>query len=75
MPDTISYPSGLASLFAAHARETPLNCTWTQNDDEDDSYWAAACCDHLFVFNDGGPVENGFRYCPYCGLELKEGIR
>ena len=75
MPDTISYPSSLASLFAAHARKTPLICIWTQNDDEDDSYWAAACCDHLFVFNDGGPVENDFRYCPYCGLELKEGVR
>ena len=72
MPDTISYPSGLASLFAAHARETPLTCTWTQNDNEDDSYWAAACCDHLFVFNDGTPSENGFAFCPYCGRELSE---
>ena len=72
MPDTISYPSGLASLFAAHARKTPRSCTWTQNDDEDDSYWAAACCDHLFMFNDGTPSENGFAFCPYCGRELRE---
>ena len=71
----LSYLASPAALFASLARETPLNCTWTQNDDEDDSYWAAACCDHLFVFNDGGPVENGFRYCPYCGLELKEGVK
>ena len=68
----LSYLASPAALFASLARETPLTCTWTQNDDEDDSYWAAACCDHLFVFNDGGPVENGFRCCPYCGLELKE---
>jgi len=68
----LSYLASPAALFAAQARETPLTCTWTQNDDEDDSYWAAACCDHLFVFNDGGPVENGFRYCPYCGRELSE---
>jgi len=71
----LSYLASPAALFAAQARETPLNCTWIENDDEDDSYWAAACCDHLFVFNDGGPVENDFRYCPYCGLELKEGVR
>ena len=68
----LSYLASPAALFASLARETPLTCTWTQNDDEDDSYWAAACCDHLFVFNDGGPVENGFRYCPYCGRELSE---
>ena len=66
------YPASPASLFAAQARETPLTCTWTQNDEEDDSCWAAACCDRLFVFNDGTPSENGFRYCPYCGLELSE---
>ena len=71
----LSYLASPAALFASLARETPRPCTWTRNDDEDDSYWAAACCDRLFVFNDGGPVENGFRYCPYCGRELKEGVK
>ena len=66
----LSYLASPAALFASLAREAPLTCTWTQNDE--DSYWAAACCDHLFVFNDGGPVENDFRYCPYCGRELRE---
>jgi len=55
MPDIdLSYLASPAALFASLARETPLTCTWTQ--DDEDSYWAAACCDHLFVFNDGGPV-------------------
>ena len=73
MPEQdLLYQSSPASLFAVQARETPLTCTWTQNDDEDDSYWAAACCDRLFVFNDGTPSENGFAFCPYCGLELRE---
>ena len=27
---------------------------------------------HEFVFNNGGPVENGFGYCPYCGRTIKE---
>ena len=64
----LSYLASPAALFAAQARETPLTCTWTQN--EDGVY--ETNCDNMFVFNDGGPVENGFRYCPYCGLELKE---
>ena len=67
----LSYLASPAALFAAHARKTPLICIWTQN--EDGVY--ETNCDNMFVFNDGGPVENGFRYCPYCGLELKEGIR
>ena len=57
-----------ALLFAAQARETPLTCTWIEN--EDGVY--ETNCDNMFVFNDGGPVENGFRYCPYCGRELRE---
>ena len=68
----LSYLASPAALFASLAREAPLTCTWTQNDDEDDSYWAAACCDRLFVFNDGTPSENGFAFCPYCGRELRE---
>ena len=69
MPDIdLSYLASPASLFAALARETPLTCTWTQN--EDGVY--ETNCDNMFVFNDGGPVENGFRYCPYCGRELSE---
>ena len=69
MPDIdLSYLASPASLFAALARETPLTCTWTQN--EDGVY--ETNCDNMFVFNDGGPVENGFCYCPYCGLELSE---
>jgi len=67
----LSYLASPAALFAAQARETPHPCTWTQN--EDGVY--ETNCDNMFVFNDGGPVENDFRYCPYCGLELKEGVR
>ena len=67
----LSYLASPAALFASLARETPLTCTWTEN--EDGVY--ETNCDNMFVFNDGGPVENGFRYCPYCGLELKEGVK
>ena len=69
MPEQdLLYQSSPASLFAARARETPRPCTWTQN--EDGVY--ETNCDNMFVFNDGTPSENGFAFCPYCGLELSE---
>lgn len=42
-------------------------CVW-KNDT--DGNWYPACCDEIFIFNDGGPVENNFNHCPYCGREL-----
>jgi hypothetical protein len=36
-------------------------CYW-KNEDE---YYSTQC-DNAFSFNDGGPQENGFEYCPYC---------
>jgi len=64
----LSYLASPAALFAAQARETPLTCTWTQN--EDGVY--ETNCGNLFAFNDGTPSENGFEFCPYCGRELRE---
>jgi hypothetical protein len=28
-------------------------------------------CGHAFEFNEAGPVENGFRFCPYCGKQVE----
>jgi len=41
-------------------------CTW--NYDPDD-YWETEC-GHTHVFIDGGPDENEYRFCPYCGKTL-----
>jgi len=50
-------------------------CRWT-NAQDDSGWWTAGCSTrekpHEFVFNDEGPVENGFKHCPYCGRRLKE---
>jgi hypothetical protein len=43
----------------------PQPCTWT----EDCDYWEATC-GGAFTFNDGGPTDNGFKFCPYCGKPL-----
>lgn len=45
-------------------------CEWTT--DEEDSYWYNSDCGMSFVFVDGGPEYNGFKYCPKCGKKLKE---
>lgn len=42
-------------------------CNWTEDLQPDgDVAWETEC-DNLFVFTAGGPTENGFNYCPYCG--------
>jgi len=41
-------------------------CVWRE--DEDGSWWSD--CDNGFIFNDAGPHENKFEFCPYCGKEI-----
>ena len=56
-----------AELAEVKARNA-FPCTWTE--DEDGS-WETAC-DHLHLFYGGGPVENEYIFCPYCGQKIKE---
>jgi len=28
-------------------------------------------CSQMVMFNDGGPSENRFQYCPYCGCKIE----
>ena len=43
-------------------------CAWDE-DPDDGAYWTA--CNQGFSFEGAGPEENGFKFCPYCGLALK----
>ena len=67
--------SDLAAVGAALANLRPPDplpaptgpgCAWTE--DGDGSWWSA--CGDGFVFTDGGPQDNSFRFCCYCGLPL-----
>jgi hypothetical protein len=40
-----------------------MTCAWTQDEEGD---WMASC-GLCWLFEDGGPEENGLRYCPGCG--------
>ena len=43
------------------------HCKWTEdNDGNHDTE-----CEQKFAFIDAGPVENGFKFCPYCGKRLQ----
>ena len=43
-------------------------CVWTE--DQCGNWWTG--CGNGFAIAEGTPVENGFRYCLYCGRKLQE---
>ena len=49
-------------LIKANIKE----CKWLL---EEDTCWESQCR-QSFIFNDKGPVHNGFKYCPYCGGKM-----
>ena len=42
-------------------------CEWKYNDSE---YYFESSCEHLHIFMSGGPKENEYRFCPYCGKKI-----
>jgi rRNA maturation endonuclease Nob1 len=46
-------------------------CQWAQDDMGGDDVWETQC-GQAFQFNDGGPAENSFKFCAYCGGNLVE---
>lgn len=52
------------------ARETAppvATCSWNE---DAGGFWETSCGE-AFVFTADGPVENGMRFCPYCGRSLE----
>ena len=47
-------------------------CVWKSEDLEGaiDEDWFTGCGEQ-FSFLDNGPVENDFKFCPYCGRDIK----
>lgn len=46
-------------------------CLWSWNDD---GFWQAACDptgSGAFYFDSGGPSDNHFKFCPFCGKSLE----
>ena len=48
-------------------------CKWQLDDPDFDAGGPYVTqCDEYFQFNDGGPKDNGFKFCPFCGAQLQE---
>lgn len=47
-------------------------CIWKGEANQWGEVWWESCArkDKGFTFEDGGPSENEFRYCPFCGREI-----
>lgn len=51
-----------------------LTCVWSREEADYDVFDAGCSTretPHLFEFNDGGPTEAGWKFCPYCGRGLR----
>lgn len=53
---------------AVEYAEVKKPCKWTV---DGDGVWYTECGD-AFVFDSGGPTDNKFKVCPYCGGALME---
>ena len=45
-------------------------CEWKLHDGYEYDYYHTSCQDD-FIFDDGTPKDNHFKYCPFCGKEIK----
>ncbi|WP_125115988.1 hypothetical protein [Agathobaculum sp. Marseille-P7918] len=62
-------------LNPAHVKELAGCCRlidWTYQDVEH-NVWQCGHCGALHRFEADGPEENGFSFCPYCGMNIDWG--
>lgn len=52
--------------------ELDKTCKWTPNESYDDEYCWETECGKAFSINEGTPIDNGMKYCAYCGGKLLE---
>ena len=46
-------------------------CKWADQEEYDHRFWETEC-GKSFAFTEGGSLsENEFKFCPYCGKEIK----
>lgn len=51
--------------------EKVLKCNWIEDNDGEGGNYSTSC-DQKFTFIEGGPSDNGMKYCCYCGFRLHE---
>jgi len=63
-----SLKAAIGSLRTATAE--PATCGWREESAES-KYWETGC-DQKFTVTTGTPLENGMRFCPFCGKLIAE---
>jgi hypothetical protein len=61
---------GVFALGAEYTLAQPAPCTWTKSNDPHMPDTFSATCGVIWTFTDGGPTENGARFCPGCGAAV-----
>ena len=61
------FVTGIPEAARAIAALFPPPCAWVRYDD-----YHRSACGHVFEFAAGGPRDNDFVICPYCGGEIEE---
>lgn len=56
-----------SSMMEAVMTGKNCQCEWKE---DEDGIWHTEC-DNSFHFTEGGPTENDFLFCPYCGKRLE----
>ncbi|WP_380692100.1 hypothetical protein [Serratia marcescens] len=62
--DMVEIMERLLAQPVSSGYKLPDGCKW--NYDDIDSKWDSACGD-AWMFSDGGPTENGVKFCQGCG--------
>lgn len=60
----------IRAILALRPQAVPMTCTWEQEDECGSAY--STTCGNTFMFEDGGPSDNGAKFCCYCGGRLSE---
>jgi hypothetical protein len=58
------------SVLPALLKGGNMECIWTQDDEDSNTY--STDCGECFEITDGTPKDNGFKFCFYCGKQIKQ---
>lgn len=58
----------VSSVFTYGDEMNEVVCNW---DEDWNDVWMTTCGQE-FVFSDGGPLDNNFKVCPFCGKNIRE---
>jgi hypothetical protein len=61
-----------AWFVTEHAWDTEGGCKWIETKDDYLDPMYETGCNHLAQLIEGTPEENQFKFCPFCGREIKE---